>query len=218
MTKPNPLDTTAIGGAHPGAASREEIASKISFDLSNENNLSNAAGKILNAAEWHLNSFTDPNSSPKYAVSPSVSFFGGGAFSITPDLGKFVFGDNTNENNRSGVTFDKSQSSFYSDMGSTTLGSLKIDTVDGYELNPVSPTYPSTNYSPTKPWIKKLIPSFSFKDLMTISILELVQVMLLKAVDKKRQSENFESKEERDIGTIIIDNQNIEDQLFGGNQ
>ncbi len=217
MTKPNPLDTTSIGGTHPGTASREEIQSKVSFNVNKENDLPTAANKIISAAEWHINSFTDPNSSPKYAIDPSICYFAGGAFSVSPELGKFIFGDNTNENNRSGVTFDKSQSSFYSDLGSTTLGSLKIDTVDGYELNPLSSERPSTNYSPTKPWIKKLFPSLSIKNLTTIAILELVNVILLKAIDKSRQSENFESKEERDIGLIIVDNQIIEDQLFGGN-
>lgn len=217
MTKSNPLDSTAIGGTHPGSASREEIQSKVSLLPDAGSDLGNAANQILSSAEWHLNSMVDVGKSAKYAVDTSVSYYGGGALSIVADLGKFVFGDNNTENNRGGVTMDKSQSSFYSDLGTTTLGSLKIDTVDGYELNPLSPTYPSTNYSPTKPWIKKLFPSLSIKDLMTIAVLELIQVTLLRVIDKGNQSENFESKEDNDIGTIIIDNQNIEDQLFGTN-
>jgi len=217
MTKANELDTTSVGGTHPGTACREEIQSKVSIAPPTENDLGTAANRILASAEWHLNTMTDIGKSAKYSVESSVSYYGAGALSIVSDIGKFVFGDNSTENMRGGVTMDKSQSSFYSDLGSTTLGSLKIDTVDGYELNPVSPTYPSTNFSPTKPWIKKLFPSLSTKDLMTIAVLELIQVTLLKAIDNKRQSENFESKEDNDIGTIIIDNQNIEDQLFGDN-
>lgn len=214
MTQPDPADTTAIGGTHPGTKSIHEIESNISLSIDNSKSIDKVAGQIINAADWHLSTITDPNRSPKYAVDPSVSYYGAGSLSLLPRLGKLIFASNINEANRGAFSLDQGGSSFYSSMVNTTLGSLKIDTVDGYEANPVSPVNPSTNYSPTKPWIRKLFPTLG-TSLMTIAILELVQYTLLKLFDDKAgpKSENFESKEV-DMGLIIVDNQIIEDELF----
>jgi len=214
MTQPEPAEVTAIGGSHPGSKSIHEIESNISLTVDNGKSIDKVAGQIISAADWHLSTITDPNKSPKYAVDPNMSFYGSGSLSLLPRLGKLIFASNINEANRGAFSVDQSGSSFYSSMSNTTLGSLKIDTVDGYEANPVSPVNPSTNYSPTKPWIRKLFPALG-NSLMTIAILELVQYTLLKLFNDRvaPKSENFESKEV-DMGLIIVDNQNIEDELF----
>jgi hypothetical protein len=206
MTQPDPADTNAVGGAHPGTKSRQEMAGNVSFDIDPTRSLGEVSSRILRAAEFHTNALADTNTSPKYAVDPNVSYYGAGALSIVPRLGKLLMSSSLNEANRGAFTLDQSDSSFYSSMDKTTLGSLKIDTVDGYELNPVSPVFPSTNFSPTKPWIKKLFPTLSSSNLVRIALLELVGLALLRLADKK-PSENFESKPDIDMATIIVDNQ-----------
>jgi hypothetical protein len=218
MTQPNPFDLTAVGGTHPGTQSQEEIEGRVSFKIDNDKSISEVGSKIMNAAEWQFTSLSDPNKSPKYAVDPSVSYFGAGALSLIPRVGKFIFAANMNEANRGAFRLDHGESALYSSMNTTTLGSLDIDTVDGQVLNPQSPQQPSTNYSPTKPWIKKLFPTLSSKNLMSIAILELVQFTLLDALDKQREpqpSKNNERKPGVDMATIIVDNQLIEDELLG---
>lgn len=218
MTYPDPKDPTAIGGTLPGTQSVSEIESKISFNIDNTKSLANTTEQITKSAEWHLSTITDPNRSTKFAIEPGISYYGSGSLSLIPRIGKFIFASNTNEANRQAFSVDQEGSDFYSSLVNTTLGTLKIDTVDGYELNPLSPVNPSTNYSPTKPWVRKLFPSLSNKSLMSIAILELVQVALLKIIDKSistsNRSETIESKQDVDMGLIIIDNQNIEDDIF----
>ena len=216
MTQANPLDDNAIAGTHPGTKSQEEMASSVYIHVDNSKSLGDVANQIIASADWHLNSFSDPNRSPKYAVDSSVSYYGAGSLSLLSRLGKLAFSSNVNEANRGAFSLDHGESSFYSSLNSTTLGSLKIDTVDGYELNPLCPVFPSTNFSPTKPWVKKLFPTLSSKNLVTVAILELVQYQLLRMADGNaaKNSENFISKTDTDIATIIVDNQEIEDQLF----
>jgi len=218
MTQPDPNDMNSVGGAHPGTQSQSEMANQVSFVIDTDKDIAEVGNKILNAAEYQFESFTDPNRSPKYAVDPSVCYFGNGALSLVPRLGNFIFSASMNEANRGAFRLEHEQSNFYSSMGNTTLGSLKIDTVDGQVLNPLSPEQPSTNYSPTKPWIKKLFPTLSSKTLMSVAILELVQKQLLDSLDRQRQpkpSENNERKRNVDMATIIVDNQEIEDQILG---
>jgi len=211
MTKPNVDDHKAIAGTHPGATSQDEMASKISLKIDTTKPLREASNQIINAADWNLNSMSDTNSSPKYATDPTVSYYGSGSLSLKPSEGKLTFSAKANEPSRGAFSLDQSASNLYSNLVNTTLGSLKIDTIDGQELNPLSPTLPSTNFSPTKPWIKKLFPTLSDRNLMTIAILALIQ-QGLKGVDSSKNSDRKQS--DIDMATIIIDNQIIEDQIF----
>jgi len=218
MTQSNTSDNKAVGGVHAGTQSQEEMANKVSFTIDTNKNIAEVGSKILAAAEWQFSSFADSNRSPKYTIDPSISYYGGGALSLIPRLGQFVFSAATNETNRGAFNLDHGGSSFYSSMNKTTLGSLDIDTVDGQVLNPQSPQQASTNYSPVKPWIKRLFPTLSSKNLMSIAILEIVQATLLDSLDRQREpqsSENKERKPSTDMATIIVDNQEIEDQLLG---
>jgi hypothetical protein len=193
------------------------MSNQVTFTVDNDKDIGEVGNKILNAAEWQFSSFSDPNRSPKYAVDPEVSYYGAGALSLIPRLGKFIVASSSNEANRGAFSLDQEQSSFYSNMKSTTLGTLDVETTDGQVLNPQSAQQASTNYSPTKPWIKRLFPLPSTKTLMSIAILELVQKTLLDTLDGQRepQSKNKERKRDIDMATIIIDNQEIEDQLLG---
>lgn len=213
MTQPHPVDNNAIAGSQPGTSSLPEIQNSVSLRVDTSKSLYSVANDIVRSAEWHLNTLSDNNGSVKYAVDPAVSFYGNGSLSLIPRLGQLLFSSLTNEPTRSSLKVSDQDSSFYSSMGSTTLGSLNIDTVDGYVLNPLCSIFPSTNFSPTKPWIQKLFPSFSTNTLVRIAILELIQVALLKILAPKPVS--GESKQSKvDIATIFVDNSELEDQLF----
>lgn len=123
MTQPNPSDTNAVAGTHPGVQSQSEIAGRITFNTQGKS-LTDAANNVLTAAEWHLNSFSDPNRSPKYSVDPGVSYFGSGALSLVPRLGKFIMSSTVNEANRGAFSLDHTESTFYSSMNKTTLGRI----------------------------------------------------------------------------------------------
>ena len=72
MTNPDPSDITAIGGAHPGTQSRQEMSSSASIEIDTSRSLSDVANQVISSAEFHFNSFADTNRSPKYAVDPNV--------------------------------------------------------------------------------------------------------------------------------------------------
>lgn len=183
--------------------------------------LSEQAAATLKAAEWKMETFSDSNASPKYAVSSENHYLAGGTVSSTPD-GNFAVSDNSNEIQKPVLSSSKNKSKFYSDSTSTTVGSLDINTKDGYELNKLSPVFPSTNYSPTKPWVKQIFPYLYDTEAMTFYITEIVVgalfVLLDKQVSKGKTSENTTRKQsEKDMVLIIQDNQIIEDQLFDRN-
>ena len=109
----------------------------------------------------------------------------------------------------------KSDSLFYSTNKDTVLGSLNISTVDGYELNQMGATYPSTNFSPTKAWNKQILPSLPVRGITSIAILALIQQTLnklLKGLNSNTTAETITRKE--DMATIIVDNAEIEEELF----
>jgi len=72
---------------------------------------------------------------------------------------------------------------------------------------------PRFNSTPTRPWIKKLFPTLSSNSLVTITILELVQVALLEAIFGESKDYRI-TKDRKDLGAIIVDNQEIENRLF----
>lgn len=237
MTRPDSNDINAIGGAHPGTKTQEELANELQYvnknamladqyaqeQVKDDRSLGKLASDIVSKAEWHFSTFSDSNSSTKYAASPSNSYLAGGTLSCTPE-GKFTVSDNSNENTRGALTVDKPKSTIYSDAKSTTLGSLDIDTADGYELNQLSTTFPSTNFSPTKPWLKKIFPHLYDRNFIYIMTAEILVTALFVLLDKQgvgkslKSSENTTRKQndasQNDMAVIIKDNQEIENQLF----
>lgn len=237
MTRPDSSDINAIGGAHPGTKTQEELANELRYvnknamladeyaqaQIKDDRSLGTLANNIISKAEWHFSTFSDSNASPKYPVSPSNSYLAGGTLSSTPE-GKFTVSDNSNENTRGALAVNKPRSVIYSDSKSTTLGSLDIDTADGYELNQLSTTFPSTNYSPTKPWLKKIFPHLYDRNFLYAMTAEIIITSLFVLLDKQgvgksaKSSENTTRKQndasQNDMAVIIKDNQEIENQLF----
>lgn len=213
MTQPNNADVTAKAGALFGVTSFAELQQKISTKVDTTKPLSDASAQVVRSADWYLNTYNNTHSSPNYASDPNVVFHGG-ALSIDPTKGRMVLSTINNEPGRGALNINESESNFYSSLGNTTLGSLNIDTVDGYVLNPVSTIFPSTNFSPTKPWIRKLFPTFSLSSLVKVSIAELIYIGLLQLIRPNTSASKQNKEEYIDMGTILIDNSELEDKIF----
>lgn len=204
-------DTYAIPGPAHGGASYEKMQNRAYITIPpSEKSIYNAGSRIASAVEWHFSAFTDEHRSPKYSIDPNIIYLGNGSISIIPRLGMFALSAAYTSPGRPVFSVDQSASEMYSESSRTTLGSLDIDTLDGYQLNPVSKTIPSTPYSPTKPWIQKLFPTLSVKSLFTLAILELVQEALLSAEDTTYSVKKIE----KDLGAIIIDRADLEERFF----
>jgi len=236
MTRPDSNDINAIGGAHPGTKTQEELANELQYvnknameadqyaqeQIKDDRSLANLANSVISKTEGYFSTFSDSNASPKYPASSSNSYLAGGTLSSTPE-GKFTVSDNSNENTRGALSIDKAKSTIYSDAKATTLGSLDIDTADGYELNQLSTTFPSTNYSPTKPWLKKIFPHLYDRNFLYAAVTEIIVTTLFVLLDRSiskglKSSENTTRKQndasQNDMAVIIKDNQEIENQLF----
>ncbi len=213
MTQPKEGDTTSLAGAHPGAASFFELQQRAIIKIDTSKSLTDTANEVVSAADWHATTFANVNTAPNYASDPGVVFYGNGSMSLFPRIGGFIVSALTNEPTRGALRVDEKESNFYSSMSKTTLGTLDIDTVDGFILNPLSSIFPSTNFSPTKPWIRKLFPSISTGSLVKIAILELIHITLLRVFNPNTE-ESKQIKESIDMGTIFVNNSDLENQLF----
>jgi len=210
-------DTYAIPGAALGAKSTDKM-SEAGGGIDTRQNPNKTLGQlgsdIYHAAEWHATSMTDEYGSDKYPSDPNASYYGNGALSILDRAGRFIFARNTPQANQAAFKIDASDSHMYSSAATTTLGSTDIDTVDGWILNPLSKTFPSSGTTPTKPWVKKFFPTLTSKSLVMITILELVQFALLKLAANSKEHKSTTVGPRKDMTQIIVDNQDSEDQLF----
>lgn len=210
MTNSSTENINAVGGTADGVMTREEIRANTSPP---SDSIQGQSAGILRSLEWRYSSNTDVQSSTKYPYNPANVYIGAGAFSMNPLLGTVVFGTSENEPSTPSLKIDKAQSSIQSSMNQTTLGSKNIDTMDGYEENKLMATFPSSFFTPQKNWLMNIFGSFTDKRLYQIAFLELVQVLLLKSL-KGTKSEQIVQENKIDLGTIIVDNQEIEDRII----
>lgn len=202
----------AIPGTAIGAASAQDNNIKIQ-SWEKEHDITKVGQKAYAAITNTLESFTDEHRSPKFMYSSDASYYGSGALSLVGRLGKLVFCKSVNDANRAAFKIDQSDSNLYSSASTTTLGTTNIETIDGWMINPLGQIIPSTNFSPTRSWIKKLFPTLSSGNFLLFAMLEIVQFTLLEALFG--ESEDYRiTKDRKDLGAIIVDNQEIENRLF----
>lgn len=218
MNTSNDNNPYSVPGTAIGAANADKIKSNaliITAPIPLDKSLAQLGASILNAADWHVSSITDDYRTTKYRSDPNASYYANGSLSILDRIGKLVFAKNIKEANQAAFKIDQSGGHLFSSMKDTTLGSLSIDTLDGEILNPVSTTIPSTTFSPSTPWIKKLFPVLSSKNLIMITVMELVQAELLRLAAKEGSNNISVTKETRiDMAQIIVDNQDRLPILF----
>lgn len=183
--------------------------------LEENTNLGEAFSKIGKQIDFHLSLNGDINSEVKYASSQDISYFGSASLSLVPDVGDLIFQKPTVEPTSPAFRYSEQSSTLSSNASSTVLGSMDISTKSGVQVNPLAPYFPSTTFSPNRSWIQVLFP-VDFDSLLKISILELLQLALVKLLEKMmppdyRVNEGTESKS---IESIVVDNQQIQDQLI----
>lgn len=212
MTDSISTNPNAIGGSAESAATHDELTSGVVIDLKpSGKDLQTLASDISRAIEWSLTSKTDVGAATKYPGSPYNSYIGGGSFSMTPLLGKFIFSSAENEESSPIMKVDKSSSSFASTASNTTLGSKNIDTVDGYEMTKTD--RPSSSFTPQKTWIRSIFSTLADSKLLQLAFLEGIQLLLLSAL-KGTKSEQIVKRDPEDLGTTIVNNQEIEDRML----
>ena len=175
--------------------------------------LKEAAQRMVSAISWHYTALTDIDSSTKYSSSFTVANLAGGSISVQPLFGRFIMANSGNKETAGVFRADGKNSHMYSSCSSTTLGSTNIDTVSGLQANPLATEFPSSFFTPVKQWIPKFLPLLADRRLVYIALVEGILILLAKvSKDKRTVSEQISQV---DLATIIVDNQEIENEMLG---
>lgn len=215
MTESKELNS--VGGTAPGAATQDELKAKVVVHPYDGSDIKALGENIVRAIDWSTTSSTDVSRSTKYPSDPNTVYQGAGAFSFTPSLGRFIFGSSANEPDVSTFKIDKYKDFIKSDAVQTIVGTTKIETKDGYFLNPKGSKYPSTHFTPQKTWVRDILSPLMEDNLMEIAFLEALQVLILTAL-KGTKSEQIVKENKIDLGTIILGSQEIEDHILEGSR
>lgn len=210
----------SIGGSAYGAASKEEIENTSSLfspqyiekpDLG----LDEAGQKIASAVSYNFSSFLDTNNTTKYSADFETANFVGGALSVQPLFGRFIVANTDNAESPGVFRADGKNSQMYSSSSSTTLGSTSIDTTSGYEMNTLGTEFPSSFFTPVKNWMFRLFTLLTDRRMVYIAVVEGILILIGREIARKNKKKTLsEQINERDIGLIIVDNQEIEDRIL----
>ena len=209
----NSKDLNNIAGSADGAVTQEELRANATFVDPNSPDYRSLGERMVSTVDQHISTFTDVDTSTKYPSDPNVAHIGAGAFSFNPLLGRFLFGNSSNEPTKSAFKIDQYKDFIRSEPVQTIVGSTDIQTKGGYFLNPVGKTYPSTHFTPQKTWVRNLFAPLLDDKLMEIAFLEALQVVILLAL-KGTKSEQIVKENKIDLGTIILGSQEIEDHIL----
>lgn len=226
----------SVGGTSIGALSQEEIRQTIELyaqnytstsivsaqslsqsaivGLNEASNLSAAMNRMSSAVNYHFSALSDPARSTKYQSDFSVANIAGGCLSVDPLFGRMIFANSDSQETKGVLRADGKNSHMYSAGTSTTLGSPNIDTASGYDMNFLSSDLPSSIITPVKTWMLKLFPILTDKRLIGIAVVEGLLILIGKFLEQNNKETLSEQIESRDLGTIIIDNQEIENSLL----
>lgn len=207
MTRQDPRNNMSIAGSAHGAETREEGGQRdiVNIPLAGTRSLKKLGREIVSSIDYRLSTLDNSQTAPKYATSTNFNYYAGGTFSVDVNNGGFIFGKNVNERYNGIFRLSDKDSKMYSQAANTTIGKTEIKTVDGYQTNPAGTILPSTNFTPSKTWLKQLIPDVPFELLAKITILELVQAALFSLIRNSDGTNTEIDGTAVDLGTIVID-------------
>lgn len=201
VTYPHPKDTFAV----PGGALKTEI--RKSSPINRDKTLPALFSLSKDLIDWHLSQSINTQVEPKYATSNSVSYIADGVISVERDTGELAVVPKNNSTTPPLFLVSPKNSQTWSSQKKTTLGSTFIDTIDGYVLNPLLTNTPSTPFSPVKGWVSNFFPAMIGEGLLTLTIIELIQQLLLSQFGTNKTVTNTKEKiTKKDLGTIIVEN------------
>jgi hypothetical protein len=210
----------SVGGSSLGAASQEEIKNTSSlfspqYIMKPDLELSEVGEKIGSAVSYNFSSFLDTDKTTKYSADFETANFVGGALSVQPLFGRFIVANTDSAESPGVFRADGKNSQMYSSSSSTTLGSTSIDTVSGYEMNTLATEFPSSFFTPVKNWVFRLFTLLTDRRMVYIALVEGILILIGREANRRNNKKNLSQQiSERDIGTIIIDNQEIENEIL----
>jgi len=150
----------------------------------------------------------------------SVAYLANGTVSISKEDGRFVFSNNSPRPSPGALRLDQGKGTITSTATEMKIGSETIKTLTGLIMNPSLVIRPSSNITPEKQWLKSLFPILTDSDYRCIFMYRLIQASLfaaLKALDTTKNKTSYqEHRSYKDLGTQIIENQELERKILDG--
>jgi hypothetical protein len=148
----------------------------------------------------------------------SIAYLAGGTLSIDKADGKLVFANEGDRPTPGALRIDQAASTITSTAKETKLGSEAIKTLNGLIMNPNMVLRPSSNITPEKQWLRSLFPILSNGDGRAILFYQTITIGLVFLIAKQnRPVKTYEEhRSYKDIGTLIIENQDYERKILSG--
>jgi len=179
------------------------------------------AGDTSGSAAEKEDQETDTVNAPKY-TDPlmGISYFGSGAISIAESSGEFVFANSGAKPTSGAMYLNQVKSQFTSTAGTTTLGTEQIKTLTGLRLNPAAVRRPSSAMTPDRSWMASLFPSLSRFNVVEWVTVQATQALFWEAMSllfqEDRGTTDIVHNDRKDLGTLIVDNQDYELMILNG--
>lgn len=178
----------------------------------------NPQGFIGLADRFKGNQETDMVNSHRYPdVINGFHYIAHGTVSINPRDGEFTFADSSVKPKSGALYLNQKKSQMSSTAGTTILGSTTIKTLTGLILNPIKELVPSTILTPQKGWIAEFFPvmvKFNVVDWIVISAVQTLLLQSLGVLFSDKGDKTKVHRETKDLGTLIIDNQDFEQRIL----
>jgi len=158
----------------------------------------------------------DTVNSPKFSTPGGFTkHMLGGAISANVDVGEFKFAWDSLKKTFGSFQLNQAKSEMFSSAATTKLGSTEIKTLLGSQMNAAGVKLPSSSITPQKTWLKTLFPTFSVMNVAEFMML-VAAGQLLKSIDKKYRDRTTVSSSRKNLGDIIVDNQDFELAILNG--
>ena len=156
--------------------------------------------------------FPDPHEQIGYGLN--------GCFSVRPSDGVFVFADSGNKKKPGALVLQQKKSEMASTAKQTKVGTPDIKTLTGLHMNPFLIRRPSSAMTPERGWMASLFPVFVMANAVDTTVMIAAQAVVVKLLQLLMGDDDPElgtvRQERKDLGTLIIDNQDFEQRILNG--
>jgi len=171
--------------------------------------------------DFKANQELDHDKADKYPDPyENISYLAHGCISMLPSVGEFVFGDSGSKTKPGAVIIQQLKSEFASLAKMTKLGSPDIRALTGLRMNPFRIRRPSSSMTPDRGWMPSLFPVMSRFNVTDWAVALAVSVMMNKLLSLLTGEDDSEEvlvrRERKDLGTLIVDNQDFELRILNG--
>tara|TARA_R110002110_G_scaffold26833_8_gene98124 strand:- start:1697 stop:2359 length:663 start_codon:yes stop_codon:yes gene_type:complete len=173
------------------------------------------------SSDFKANQEVNDQTSPKYADSGAQVLHGfNGCFSLRPSDGVFVFADSGNKKKPGALVLQQKKSEMASTAKQTKVGTPDIKTLTGLHMNPFLIRRPSSAMTPERGWMASLFPVFVMANAVDTTVMIAAQAVVVKLLQLLMGDDDPGSvtvrQERKDLGTLIIDNQDFEQRILNG--